>query len=421
MNALEKAKVNILREDKIFYASLLMQMYIQEVNSKQVPTLGVTINNGRLFLYWNPDFFNKLSSDEQKAVLEHECLHLVYFHPGRGSGRDHQLWNLAIDMVVNQMIQNLPADHINIDTFPELNLPTKANAEHYYEIMKKRMSKYKIEMQGCGTGNSGKDGGGDGEGPSIKITRPDGSSITIKPVDSHDKWNDEDSTSKGGISELDRQVIRQAIQDAYETSKDQGHLPGEVLQQIKDLLKPPTIPWNEQLKKYVGNSVRAGTKSTWKRLSRRIPLEEFKGKARTRKIKLVVVTDTSGSVSEAEYQDFIGELRGIQKVYRTQFTMIECDAQVQKVYQLPASGPIEVDFKGRGGTAFEPAFDYVLKHRLNPTVLIYMTDLYGSFPEKPPFNTIWVQSEDSTYPHKDVPFGIILKINRKEIARQRRR
>lgn len=63
--------------------------------------------NGKAF-FWNPEWLNSLNIHQATSVMEHECLHNVFFHcsPERNSiPRNHQVWNIALDYVVNAHIE----------------------------------------------------------------------------------------------------------------------------------------------------------------------------------------------------------------------------------------------------------------------------------------------------------------------------
>lgn len=63
--------------------------------------------DGKKF-FWHPDFLEKLGSMSISTVMQHEGYHVLFSHVPRGQGRDPQVWNWAIDYVVNAVIE---ADH----------------------------------------------------------------------------------------------------------------------------------------------------------------------------------------------------------------------------------------------------------------------------------------------------------------------
>ena len=60
--------------------------------------------------------------------------------------------------------------------------------------------------------------------------------------------------------------------------------------------------------------------------------------------------------------------------------------------------PIKLTPHGGGGTAFEPVFDYIDEHDLDPEVVVYLTDGYGdqsNFTSK--HDTIWLTTESTEF------------------------
>jgi len=384
---METAVIALLREkSKVFYANLVLQMI--RVEEDKCPTMGVSINNGSIYLYFNPDFVAKLSLSDIIAVLEHEVLHLVMEHLFRMKNRQGDIWNIAADMAINQMIQNLPkwkdeAGNVCECVMPDkYKLPKDMNAEFYYKKLVDKAEKINVGM--CGAGKNGQ-------------------------IDDHGKWGQ----GNGKIDpQVEKEIVKQAIKQAYEESQKQGrgYLPAGLVQQIEEWLKPPTIPWQSILRQYVGNKVKAGSKSTWKRASRRYG-DSHKGRTPVRMIKIGVALDTSGSMGTEEFQEFISEMKGIQATYKSDISIMECDADVGKVYTLKPNKKVDTKFTGRGGTAYEPIFDKINKERkYRPDLLIFFTDFYCSFPKKKPdFPVLWIvtsRGDQNAKPN----FGFVLRI-----------
>jgi predicted metal-dependent peptidase len=92
--------------------------------------------------------------------------------------------------------------------------------------------------------------------------------------------------------------------------------------------------------------------------------------------------------------------------------ILDVDTEVNSVKRFSKDDmPTSLEVSGRGGTAFEPAFDWVVETDEDPTILIYFTDMYGSFPMyEPDYPVIWVN-----YGGKDgsinCPFGEVINID----------
>ena len=89
--------------------------------------------------------------------------------------------------------------------------------------------------------------------------------------------------------------------------------------------------------------------------------------------------------------------------------MIQCDTQVRDVIDFHSDEAPEITISGRGGTSFQPVFDYIAEHGIDPDVLIYMTDLEGPMPEEPPFQVIWAVENEGQI--DGVPFGQSLVVD----------
>ena len=420
MNTIDKIVVKYLlstnEPGKVFFASLLTLIKKQESNI--TPTMGVTIIDGQLYLLYNPDFVDTLIKTQGvnslKGVLEHELLHIVYEHLNKVKkfNRIPSVYNMATDVAINQLIKDdiMPKKIITevIDKngkakqvksgllYPELfNLPRGKDSEWYYNELLKNAQKVKCSgqgQQGSSKDDKDKDGGG-------------GSSL-----DDHNLW---DKIKEN--EQMVKEVVKRAVQDAYENAKKlRGFLPSNLEEQIKELLKPPTIDWRHLLRQYIGASIKTGFKSSWKRPNRRFFFsEEFKGKVSNRTIRILLAVDTSGSVSNEDFQDFMSEMKGLLNVYKCQIDLVQCDAMIQKAERLRPYSNLHIKFKGRGGTDFKPVFDY-LKDHIEYDLLIYFTDLYCDFKGCSTYrNVIWVTTRGYDKNNK-VPFGRVVHITDKE-------
>ena len=463
LTKLEHATISLINDKSmVFYAHIIMLM--NRIETKDIGTMGVGMHDGLVDLYYNPDFVNKLAPSELIAVLEHEVMHLVMEHPAREKGRTHTIWNVAADMAINQMIEGLPKDCILPEHF---KMPKDKWSEFYYEALYKNADKITITPKTCPKGSpqpcphgqsqtgdkgkggekeSDKEGAGEGEGKDGKKKKPGagqgqgqgqgcqgncphkgtdkcpmegGSTVTIETadgkkivIDSHEKWGE---MMKGDPS-LNREAVKQLIKDAYEKhemSKSRGTLPGGMVSAIKKWLKPPTVSWKQLLRQYVGHTVRSGSKNTWKKVNRRFGTTQ-KGRMTTTMVKIVLGIDTSGSVGDKEFKEFIIELKGILACYKNDTTVIQADADIQKIDVLKPYTQLEVKFKrqGYGGTEYEPVFKHVREKIRDAELIIYFTDFYCTFPkDKPRVPVLWIVTSTGDMNNKP-PWGRVIQIKK---------
>jgi predicted metal-dependent peptidase len=379
---IERVIIRLLRTNGVFYASLVSQMRripLEGEKAKALNTCGVTIKNGRIELYWNPKFFETLTLDEARAVLEHECNHIVREHIPRFKDKDQQIGNLATDLAQNQYIQGLPKDCVMLDKFPkEWKLKEKESAEYYYDKFMEHANKISVSKNPDGSYH-------------VTIKDPKGKTIAEFDVNDMDgsEWKDSDT------SELSKEVVRQAVKEAVDQMKrSQGTLPQGLETAVSEILQPPKISWNQLLRQYVAASIKSGSRQSWKKPNRRFGATQ-KGRLADHIIAISVGLDTSGSIGPDDYKIFFSELRSIQECYKADINILECDADVQRHYKLNRYKKGLRNVKGGGGTDFTPMFEYLKNKKIRTDVFIVFTDMWGTFPTaKYPFKTIWVSTSD---------------------------
>ena len=121
---------------ELFYAHVLQGL--PRIVSDSTPTAAVRLAAGRVELIVNPSFFLGLKADERVALLKHEVLHVVLKHLVRSRDRDPLLWNIACDIVVNELIPPfpLPPGALTRATFPDAPLQPNMTAERIYDVLK---------------------------------------------------------------------------------------------------------------------------------------------------------------------------------------------------------------------------------------------------------------------------------------------
>lgn len=97
-------------------------------------------------IYISPDFFKNLNDNDKIFVLSHELMHIAFNHIQRGKNRNKDIWNIATDAVINQLLQK---ENLNIiDNL--INIPEAINksAEEMYEnLLKEQENKPNEQMQ----------------------------------------------------------------------------------------------------------------------------------------------------------------------------------------------------------------------------------------------------------------------------------
>lgn len=143
---MESIKNGILRKFPLLGATMSTLTFEP---SKSIQTAGTT---GEKVVY-SPEFVNSLTYDERIFLFSHEIMHVAFDHIMRSKDRDHRLWNIATDAVINQMLKsaNLPLPQGGV------NIPDAIgkSAEEMYEILQEQKQEQQEQQQQNSQGQSG--------------------------------------------------------------------------------------------------------------------------------------------------------------------------------------------------------------------------------------------------------------------------
>lgn len=367
-----------------FFGLLLSSLEIKE--EKAIPSMGT---DGTQIVY-NPDFVNKLTDPELMFVMMHEIMHVAYLHcanqkVGRVGEKEKMIWNAACDFVINMEIDDVArrGNHKRYKPPADILLDQRyrgMSSEHVYKAIFQEQEK----QNGGGKGTPKDSIGGD-------------SGDLMAPM-----------------SEERQEEMRGKVIGAYDASKmsgnQQGYMPAGLERAIEEM-KNNKVPWQKIFHKFVGNAM-AKNDYCYNRPSRRstalsgyIGDDVFMPHLFNNVIgDIVVAIDTSGSITQKQLGQFAAEIHKLNHLVE-KITAITCDAQVHETIEVYQMQNIldQLKFKGGGGTAFEPVFEWVEKHGARPDLLIYLTDSYGSYPQKAPgYPTLWVMTQEEI---STPPFG----------------
>jgi predicted metal-dependent peptidase len=352
--------------DDPFYGYLLLRNEL-----KQDPGIDTACTNGQEIRY-SPKFIRSLTLPQVKGLLKHEVMHIAHMHHLRRGTRAPGKWNKAADYVINAHLVEDGA------TLPPGGLIDKQYIDHHTEHV------YSILPD-----DPDNPDGPNGDQPG-------------------DNWNwggvedapgaDDESTR----TQLEEDCKIDVIQ-AANAAKMMGKLPAHI-ERIVDQIKESRMPWRQILARFFRATAKADY--SWLRPNRRflasgIYLPALHSEALG---PVVIGVDTSGSVGGPELDSFFACINSILKTTKPEAVhVVYCDADVQNVqvftqhdYPLTAK---KMKPMGGGGTSFEPVFEYVKEKRIKPVALIYLTDMYGSFPDKAPnYPTIWCATSDVKAP-----------------------
>lgn len=363
-------------KDLIFIGGVLQSMSIHMTMS--VPTAGVCFNEKikQFQLYVNPEFFSKLTRLESKAVLVHEIYHIFHKHVYFDHTKYKKMMlNVAMDLVINQLIKDLPKEAMFIENFRDKNknpFPKNQPTEVYYDLL---LDDAEMKNPNAGESSQGQsDPNQKGQGQEwVKVQ--DHFKDMKEAFDSHD-WGDTND-------EAQMKEKLEALRDLAKRSGEKlGHsrIPGNIQDLLEEISKTlAKLDYKAILLSTLKKSMPAKViQKTWKRPSRRYGTLAPGNKMGSLP-KVYFLADTSGSIGYEEINDFLkvteGFLtNGVEKAEIGLFnTATYLEKKVKKGFRLTEN---EVQ---SGGTDLTDSLTKVLKKSAD--LLIIMTDGYFDKPE----------------------------------------
>jgi predicted metal-dependent peptidase len=375
---LTRARANLILKEPFFGTLLLRLEAREDPDCKDVWTDGRTLG-------FNPSFVLTIDAPVLEGVLCHEVMHLALGHHLRRGTRSYARWNRAADYAVNALVLQaglqLPAERLYDERFSRLE------AERIYALLEDERRPASAREQGrdsgLGGGRSGQDGAELGE-------------IRDFP----------------GQDERERQEERAAWETALREAVMAGQAWGKVPASAKRLLPEldrARMNWREILARFLEEASR--NDYSWSMPNRRyvhtgfcLPILADKSFGR-----LVLMVDTSASISRVELAALAAECLGILALYQegAALTVIYVDCRVAGVQLLSQEEtPLPV---GGGGTSYRPGFQYLRDEEIEAAGVVYFTDgQCADFPDEPDWPVLWVLSRENPWFRHRVPFGEVV-------------
>jgi predicted metal-dependent peptidase len=359
-------------EDLFVHEILLM---MDKRPSTAVDTMGVTVKDARLILYYNESFVAKLTDPELRYILTHEIYHLILHHCTKRMPEDPEiatLWNIAADLAVNSLIpisadRKPPVDEDGkqmgcFPKDPQFGYEEKLSMEQYLQLLQDKS-----------------DGKGNGKG------KGKGSDKEPNGFDDHTGW---------GEDELIDQMVKDKVEQLSRSERAWGKLSSEA-QAIILAAQRSQVPWTKVLRNFFGHLISADRIPSFKKPDRRYPYP-YCGKVNKNIDRKLVAIDTSGSVGDLELSQFLCEVNKLSEIQPVDVMLFDWDiTQLPKPFDRKKKS---YDFKGRGGTNFEPVMRFAEAKKYSS--LIILTDGEAAAPTRPKYvkDIIWVLTGKSDPP-----------------------
>ncbi len=446
------ATLFLIAERDTYYGYFLMAMTFR-TNFAVSTIAGIRLGEYPPVFETNPLILLKYSLKEILYIFCHEIDHVVFNHPAEmvksnpeGNSELYELFNYAADASVNDMLNDeikrgkkfmqapkgIVTSAVIKAKFHLRYVQPLENYQYYFNLIKDRASMLgKPQRNGIAPvpGNKaskadGTDGAADESASSSVTSNPAGNAVTAADAagDIADHaWTAvaEDNEPASESAEAMAEAVKELLNEANEMmgSEGRGLMPARFTSAVERANKPPALNWKAILKKYVG-TIAANKTKTRMRLNRRQPQRfDLSGARESKTLKIVVAIDTSGSVSDSQIRQIFNEVFAIIARRAFEMTVIECDAEIQRVYRLKSPKDLPNRVQGRGGTSFTPVIEYINEHRyFRDALLIYFTDGYGepSIPRPRTYRNLWVVLGRASDLSVENPYGLVLPLEEQE-------
>ena len=391
-------------------------------------------------IYYNPDFLESLSVEQQTFVFTHEVCHIAFNHILRSEGKDPQIWNTATDAVINAFLKRDGLKMIDggVDIAEAINYDAEQLYEKLLEEKKQQQSQggseenqneqnqngqsQNSQNQESQQQNGQSGGGSSGEQDEHEETKED------VGHDTHSMWEDavkkhKEEQSKGKKKEslfdkLFNKDKTEKKEDKTEVEKKQEECEGlgekdafkknleekkRELEELKEAIAKqatqagtttnrdirtvtdigrakPLIDWRYVLREAIKYDVDWSYRNAY--------IEDGVVSANLEEQPMPeteIVLDTSGSINEVLLKNFLRECKNILQHSRVK---VGCfDTEFYGFHEIRTEEDIEnMRFQGGGGTDFDVAVGAFSRRVENK---IIFTDGEASMPEKP-MDAIWI-------------------------------
>jgi len=358
IHKLQKARIR-LQKDNSFFAMLSLYLKFKEDTKKCKENNGIAYISPQGVFGFDEEKVLELTDDECKFLVAHEVFHLAFLHLIRQNNRHPQLWNIAVDLAANTILQKnnfvlidgvIKRDNKNEFKFGDIvisNVDTLSGEQIFDKLEK-----------------------------AIQNNSQDGIGEDYKGLDTHiftdEKGNELTTTEK---EELRKEWLGK-LNEAYMSSKMRGNAPAGIDILIENLTKHK-IDWKVLLRKYVVRHLpnnQTYSRPNKKSISNGFYMPDY---IKDEKIDIVVGIDTSGSIGQKELTEFLSEVVGISQEFRNNINMtIVTHDYIVHTNELITNANkdkiLKTKLKGGGGTSHKDIFELIKKTKTK--IAIFFTD-----------------------------------------------
>ena len=389
-----------------FYGDIVMRLpFVKD------ETIETACTNGREIRY-NPGFFERMSEGQRNFVLMHEVFHVLLFHCKRNVNRDPELWNVAADIIVNDILFKLernmrdngipfesprdgifgnPGEHDTVETIYEELVRSRADSKAAKEIKNCKpqthiIGRLRIRLEGQGKLVDDlvfPDGPDDGRSESgLLAPNATGGQRSADGQSSGEPGKGglgdtfDGNSLDGGLSETAILEIIRGASSANRSAFGSFYVP----EQLFHLVESKIIKWQSLLRDFLTeNRSDESSYTTPERKYIHMDLILPGYSLEDEKIEEIwAFVDSSGSVGAETMNEFLTQLWRISKEFKCIFNICYWDTEVTDVYKgiTKENDILKSIPRHSGGTDINCVYRWINENRIKPDVMLILTDGY---------------------------------------------
>lgn len=357
-DSLKLLSENWFLEEPAFFALYCQQQLVEN------PRMDCAVRCGQGRLEYNPLILAHRNYRETEELMRIELIRLFLKHPyeRRPEGCSAEAIAIGSDITIADGYCTLHKEKLPLRTPGYYHLPLG----QYYEWYAKA-----VQQQSDGEQPRQQPSSGDSPSPTPDRQQSDSPS----PAEDS-RQADRDRSQLWQEDALQRERINQLI----ERTTDWGTLPADLVERIKASTRHSID------RRQIWQGFRSAILSSHRQLTRMRPNRRTgflqMGSTRQFDTRLLVAIDTSGSITTQMLSDFFGSVNRLFSYGVVQIDLCEFDAVMGPITPMRQARP-EVEAHGRGGTSFQPLFDYLQQHPHTYDGLLILTDGQAPAPVLP--------------------------------------
>lgn len=383
---ISQAKARLLVEQP-YFGTLASRLEL-----RQSDELGTFISDGTELAY-NDDYLDTLNIDELGFVLSNGAMHAVLAHDTRQKGRMSWLWQLATDHAINAML----IDN-GLSVPPMIDYEQRFDglyAEEIYATLKDEIKNEEFnDDEENETGYNE-----DNKKKQEQMSRPDQNEAKEKNRPKMEVENEYRPQESETLEEQFKQMQAESMQKFFDELPDG-------IERFVEITKSAVIDWRSELYHALDKHYRSDYR-TLPPSKRLLYMGTYLPSLHSERLQLVIAMDSSGSVDEALLGDFITEIESLMLHFHDYaIELLVCDAKIHSSQTFLSGDKLEYELKGGGATDFRPVFDRVEEEHPFTQLLLYFTDMQGTFPKMEPlYEVLWITPSSS-----EAPFGRVISM-----------